>query len=60
MNSDTNVFVSQLLEAWRINDRVNLMMLDTISDEGLNSTLSSRGGRTIALQFVHVHNVRIG
>ena len=49
----------QLLETWHINNRVHLMLLDAISDEGMASTLSKRGGRTVALQLAHVHNVRL-
>jgi uncharacterized damage-inducible protein DinB len=50
----------QILEAWHINNRVNLKLLGAISDEGMNCTLSKRGGRTVALQFAHLHNVRLG
>lgn len=50
--------VDQFIETWRINNRVNLMLLDQISEEGLNSTLSKRGGGTPAKQFAHIHNVR--
>ncbi|MFI5132079.1 MAG: DinB family protein [Chitinophagales bacterium] len=48
----------QLLETWRINNRMNLLLVDNITDEGMNKTLSPRG-RTIYLQFVHIQNVRI-
>ena len=59
MDALTKNLHAQLLQAWEINNRVNLMILDNISSEGLNSTLSVRGGRTVALQFVHMHNVRL-
>ena len=49
----------QLLEAWHTNNRINLMLIDGISDEGLRASLSSRGGRDVARQFAHLHNVRI-
>jgi len=48
-----------IIESWLINNRVNLKLLDEISDEGLNCTLSKRGGRTVALQFAHLHNLRL-
>ena len=51
--------LDEILEAWRINNRVNLRLLDGISDEGLRCTLSKRGGRTVGRQLGHVHNVRI-
>ena len=49
----------ELLEAWRTNHRINLMLIDAISDEGMVCTLSKRGGRDVARQFAHLHNVRI-
>jgi uncharacterized damage-inducible protein DinB len=49
----------QLLDAWNINNRMNLLMLDNISDAGMQKTLSTRGGRTVYLQLVHIHNVRM-
>lgn len=49
----------QAVEAWHVNNRVNLMLLDAIGEQGLSATLSKRGGRTVALQFAHLHNVRL-
>ncbi len=49
----------QIIETWLTNNRVNLMLLDAVSDEGLAATLSKRGGRTVALQLAHLHNVRL-
>src|SRR5262245_52131586 len=50
----------QILETWRINNRINLLLIDRISDEGWTSTMSARGGRDVARQFAHLHNVRMG
>jgi uncharacterized damage-inducible protein DinB len=49
----------ELLEACRTNNRINLILLDHITEEGLRCTLSTRGGRDVARQFAHLHNVRI-
>ena len=49
----------QLLEAWRTNCRINSYLLEHISDEGLACTLSTRGGRDVARQFAHLHDVRV-
>jgi len=49
----------QIIETWYINNRVNFMLIDAISDEGLHCTLSKRGGGTAAKQFAHLHNVRL-
>ena len=49
----------ELLEAWRTNNRINLFLIDRISDEGMLCTLSTRGGRDVARQFAHMHNNRV-
>ena len=48
-----------LLESWQINNSMNLLLMDNITDAGMQKTLSIRGGRTVYLQLVHVHNVRM-
>lgn len=49
----------ELLEAWHINNRINLFLLERIDQKGLACTLSKRGGRDVARQFAHMHNNRI-
>ncbi len=49
----------ELLEAWMTNHRINVMVLEALSAEALASTLSTRGGRDVARQFAHLHNVRV-
>jgi len=49
----------QLIEAWKTNNKMNLLFLDNVNDIAMQKTLSDRGGRTIYLQLVHVHNVRM-
>jgi uncharacterized damage-inducible protein DinB len=51
--------LDELLEAWRTNNRINLYLIERISDEGMLCTLSKRGGRDVARQFAHLHNVRV-
>lgn len=51
--------IGEILEAWATNQRINVLLLDAISPEGLACTLSTRGGRSVARQMAHVHNVRI-
>jgi uncharacterized damage-inducible protein DinB len=49
----------QLIDTWQINNRMNLLLMDNITDAGMQRSLSTRGGRTVYLQLVHVHNVRM-
>ena len=53
------MLADQVIETWKINHRVNEKLLDHISAEGMRSTLSTRGGRDVARQFAHLHNVRL-
>ncbi len=48
-----------LIEAWRTNQRINLHLIEHISPAGLRCTLSKRGGRDVARQFAHMHDVRV-
>lgn len=50
---------TQIIETWRINNRVNLFMIENIPEDALAATLSKRGGRDIARQFAHMHMVRV-
>ena len=52
--------LEQLVEAWQINHRVTLRLLEAVSDEALKATLSTRGGRDVARQLAHLHEVRAG
>lgn len=49
----------QILETWRINNRVNLFLLNHIPEAAFAASLSKRGGRDIARQFAHVHMNRV-
>lgn len=49
----------QLLAAWRVHESKNFALIDAVGQAGLESTLSTRGGRTVGQQLVHVHDVRL-
>ena len=49
----------QLHEAWRTNNKIDLLFIELIDDDDMNKTLSTRGGRTVYEQLVHMHNVRM-
>jgi uncharacterized damage-inducible protein DinB len=51
--------MDDLVEAWNTNNRITLYLFDAISDEGMRCTLSKRGGRDVARQFAHIHDVRV-
>jgi uncharacterized damage-inducible protein DinB len=49
----------QLHEAWRTNNKIDLLFIELIDEADMNKTLSTRGGRTVYEQLVHMHNVRM-
>ena len=55
---DSDALLDQLVEAWQINHRATMKLLDSLSEEALRATLSTRGGRDVARQLAHVHGVR--
>lgn len=49
----------QLLDTWRIHQRMNVLLINNTTAGGMGKTLSTRGGRTVYDQWVHIHNVRL-
>jgi len=48
----------QIIDTWRIHNRINLYLLDAIPEEHLLDVSASRG-RSVGEQFAHLHNVRL-
>lgn len=49
---------SQIIETWKIHNRICLFLIENLPDEAFSATLNKRGGRDIARQLAHVYNVR--
>ena len=47
----------QLLETWRIHQQKNILVINTLSDDHMQLSLSTRG-RSIYEQWLHLHDVR--
>ena len=50
--------IDQIIDAWRIHNRINLYMLEAIPDEAFGD-VSASGGRDVAAEFAHMYNVRV-
>jgi uncharacterized damage-inducible protein DinB len=48
----------QILEAWKIHNRINLYLLNDVDSKSLSDVSASKG-RNVAEQFAHIHNVRL-
>ena len=55
--ADPNALPSALVDTWHINNRVNLRLLDALTDEQLAATIIPRGKAVISY-FVHIHMAR--
>ena len=49
---------NSIVETWRINDRINVYLLDAVEPTSLNAYTASKG-RSVGEQFAHIHNVRL-
>jgi len=47
-----------IIETWQIHNRINLYLLESITDEALVAQSASKG-RTVGQQFAHIHSVRL-
>lgn len=50
--------LEQLLLAWRLNNKANLLLLKGIPPKGFAAVPLASRGRTVASQFAHMHKVR--
>ncbi len=55
--SDTLELAEQLVDTWRIHQRVHLYLLESLTPEGLATPLAK--GKSVGSQFAHIHNVRL-
>jgi uncharacterized damage-inducible protein DinB len=51
--------IDEIITAWHVNNRINLLLVEKISAKGLKCTLSTRGGRNVVRQLAHLHNNRV-
>ncbi len=50
---------TQVLDTWRIHNRINLYLLDAIAPEALQGTSAGMKGRSVGEEFAHMHNTRL-
>ena len=50
-------FKNDLIDAWELNHKVTLYLLENIEPDWMNIKLNDKG-RTIGEQFVHINNIR--
>lgn len=56
---EENNLIDQVMNTWRVNDRINLHLLQHISAKGLKAVPTGSRGRTASQVFAHMHKVRL-
>src|SRR5882672_1706130 len=54
----TPPLLDQVLASWRLNNTVNLLLIQAISAKGLAAVAPDTRGRSVAKQFIHLHQSR--
>jgi len=57
---DDRSLLEQILQAWRINNGINLKLIQRIPKRGFDAVPLASRGRTVAKQLAHMHNVHSG
>lgn len=52
--------LDQVLDSWRLNNAINLLLIDAIPARGFAAVPLASRGRTVAQQLAHMHKVRVG
>lgn len=50
--------VEQIIETWTIHNRINLYLLEALTEDMVTATFAPKG-RTVYALFAHIHNVRL-
>jgi len=51
--------IGQIVNTWRVHDRINILLLQHISPKGLGAVPTASRGRTVSQVFAHMHKVRL-
>ena len=51
--------VNQVLNSWRVNNAINLLLIDAIPARGFAAVPRGSRGRNVAQQLAHIHKVRV-
>ncbi len=57
---DDRSLLDQILQAWRVNNSINLKLIRQIPRKGFDSVPLASRGRTVAKQLMHMHKVHVG
>jgi uncharacterized damage-inducible protein DinB len=58
-NSIDGMSMKRFLDTWDINNRINVLLLDSFTDENFRKALSANRASILLEQFVHMHNTRL-
>lgn len=59
MDQAQQTMADELARAWRTNCAINHLLIEGVSEEGWDATLSKRGGRGVVGELAHMHTNRV-
>ncbi len=57
---NNSALIEQILHTWRVNNVINLELLKRVPVKGFEAVPLASRGRTVADQFAHMNNTRVG
>lgn len=57
---NNSALIEQILHTWRVNNAIDLELLKVIPAQGFRAVPLASRGRTVADQFAHMNNTRVG
>src|SRR5712692_6328026 len=57
---DDRSLLAQILQAWHVNNSINIKLIRGIPNKGLGAIPLASRGRTVTKQLMHMHKVHVG
>lgn len=57
---DDRSLLGQILQAWRVNNSINVKLIRAIPQKGFDAVPLASRGRTVLRQLMHMHKVHVG
>ena len=58
--TDDRSLLEQILQAWRVNNSINIKLILAIPQKGFAAVPMASRGRTVLKQLLHIHKVHVG
>lgn len=60
MSAESDPLLERVLSAWRAHQRIQMVLIDAIPDDGFKAVPTGSRGRTVGAQLAHCQKARLG